>query len=119
MNDVEEFLSSNPSEIVSLILEDRVNAPNGLGKAFDASGLTKYILPLKKMPRAGGDWPSVKDMVADNHRLVVFTSNKSKEESEGIAYKWNFMVEYKCKEKYSPFFPSDYHRLVRRRTIGK
>lgn len=55
------------------------------------------MLPLKKMPRHGGDWPLVEDMVATNQRLIVFTSNISKEETEGIAYTWNFMVECKCK----------------------
>lgn len=50
------------------------------------------------MPRYGGDWPLVKDMVAANQRLIVFTSDESKEESEGIAYKGNFMIECKCKE---------------------
>ncbi|KAI7995414.1 PI-PLC X domain-containing protein [Camellia lanceoleosa] len=95
-NEVEAFLTSNSYEIVTLILEDRVDAEkNTLGKAFDASGLTKYLFPLSKMPLYGEDWPLVKDMVIANQRLVVFSSSKSKQESEGIAYQWNFMVEYK------------------------
>jgi hypothetical protein len=28
------------------------------------------------MPQDGQDWPRVKDMVAKNHRLIVFTSQK-------------------------------------------
>ncbi|KAF7139064.1 hypothetical protein RHSIM_Rhsim07G0253400 [Rhododendron simsii] len=95
LKEIEEFLSSNPFEILTLILEDCVMASNGLTKVFEAARLTKYLLPLKKMPRHGGDWPLVKDMVAANQRLIVFTSNQSKEESEGIAYKWNFIVECK------------------------
>ncbi|XP_058192228.1 PI-PLC X domain-containing protein At5g67130-like [Rhododendron vialii] len=93
--EVEEFLNSNPSEIVTLILEDQVETPNGLAKIFNVTGLAKYMLPLSKMPRYGGDWPRVKDMVAANQRLVVFSSSKAKEESEGIAYQGNFVVEYK------------------------
>ncbi|KAI7995945.1 PI-PLC X domain-containing protein [Camellia lanceoleosa] len=93
--EVEAFLTSNSYEIVTLILEDRVPAKNTLGKVFDASGLTKYLFPLSKMPLYGEDWPIVKDMVTANQRLVVFSSSKSKQESEGIAYQWNFMVEYK------------------------
>ncbi|CAM8882122.1 unnamed protein product [Rhodiola kirilowii] len=91
--EIEAFLSANPSEIVTLILEDYVTSPNGLTNVFKATGLMKYWFPLSKMPRHGGDWPLVKDMIAANHRLVVFTSKKSKEQSEGIAYQWNFMVE--------------------------
>ncbi|XLR05290.1 hypothetical protein S83_071488 [Arachis hypogaea] len=45
------------------------------------------------MPRNGGNWSLVSDMVAKNRRLIVFTSVKSKEQSEGIAYQWNYMVE--------------------------
>jgi len=91
--EIEAFLSSNPSEIVTIILEDYVNAPNGLTNVFNASGLLKYWFPVSKMPQNGQDWPLVSDMVASNQRLVVFTSIRSKQSSEGIAYQWNFMVE--------------------------
>jgi len=63
---------------------------------FNASGLLKYWFPVSKMPQNGQDWPLVSDMVASNQRLVVFTSIRSKQSSEGIAYQWNFMVENNC-----------------------
>ncbi|KAK2636024.1 hypothetical protein Ddye_030816 [Dipteronia dyeriana] len=91
--EIQEFLSANPSEIVTLMLEDYVQTPNGLTKVFNETGLMKYWFPVSKMPKNGEDWPLVKDMVANNQRLVVFTSIKSKQDSEGIAYQWNFMVE--------------------------
>ncbi|KAJ0038381.1 hypothetical protein Pint_23478 [Pistacia integerrima] len=91
--EIETFLSSNPSEIVTLILEDYVETPNGLTKVFNESGLMKYWFPVSNMPQNGQDWPLVQDMVASNQRLVVFTSKKSKQKSEGIAYQWNYMVE--------------------------
>ncbi|GAB4832422.1 hypothetical protein Ancab_006439 [Ancistrocladus abbreviatus] len=93
LKEIEAFLASNPSEIVTLILEDYVNAPKGLTKAFTEAGLMKYWFPLKEMPKDGQDWPLVSDMVAKNQRLLVFTSIRSKEETEGIAYQWNYMVE--------------------------
>ncbi|XP_011627815.2 PI-PLC X domain-containing protein At5g67130 [Amborella trichopoda] len=93
MQEIEAFLAANPSEIVTLILEDYVNAPNGLTKVFNESGLSKYWFPLSKMPKNGEDWPLVSDMVAANERLLVFTSKASKEQTEGIAYQWNYMVE--------------------------
>ncbi|KAM3271495.1 hypothetical protein ACQJBY_041974 [Aegilops geniculata] len=91
--EIEAFLSANPSEIVTLILEDYVNAPNGLTNVFNASGLQKYWFPVSKMPQNGQDWPLVSDMVTSNQRLLVFTSARSKQVTEGIAYQWNFMVE--------------------------
>ncbi|CAN1152369.1 PI-PLC X domain-containing protein At5g67130 [Linum perenne] len=93
LKEIEAFMTANPSEIITLILEDHVKAPNGLSKMFNSSGLNKFWFPVSKMPKGGRDWPLVKDMVADNQRLIVFTSDQSKQESEGIAYQWNFMVE--------------------------
>lgn len=98
-------MSANPSEIVTVILEDYVKAPNGLTKVFTDAGLMKYWFPLSSMPKNGQDWPLVSDMVAKNHRLLVFTSIRSKEQSEGIAYQWNYMVENQCKI----FFYTLYH----------
>ncbi|PSS28953.1 PI-PLC X domain-containing protein [Actinidia chinensis var. chinensis] len=91
--EIRAFLSENPSEIVTMIIEDHVKAPNGLTKVFDASGLRKYWFPMSQMPQNGRDWPLVRDMVAKNQRLIVFTSDESKQNSERIAYQWNYIVE--------------------------
>ncbi|KAK7309208.1 hypothetical protein RJT34_05748 [Clitoria ternatea] len=90
---IASFLSSNPSEIVTIIIEDYVTSPQGLTKVFKASGLDKYMFPVSSMPKNGEDWPTVDDMVQKNQRLLVFTSKQSKEASEGIAYQWTYMVE--------------------------
>ncbi|XP_050920436.1 PI-PLC X domain-containing protein At5g67130 [Lathyrus oleraceus] len=45
------------------------------------------------MPKKGDDWPTVTEMVQANHRLIVFTSDASKEAQEGIAYQWKHIVE--------------------------
>ncbi|XP_076906041.1 PI-PLC X domain-containing protein At5g67130-like [Bidens hawaiensis] len=96
LKEVEAFLSSNPKEIVTTILEDYVQAPNGLTNVFTQAGLKKFWFPVTGMPKDGQDWPLVRDMVANNQRLLVFGSVKSKEKSEGIAYQWNYMVENQC-----------------------
>ncbi|CAN1244089.1 PI-PLC X domain-containing protein At5g67130 [Linum perenne] len=93
LKEIEAFMSENPAEILTIILEDYVHAEKGLTKVFTDSGLMKYWFPISKMPKSGGDWPLVSDMVNNNQRLLVFTSVRSKEESEGIAYQWNYMVE--------------------------
>ncbi|KAL2937364.1 hypothetical protein RDABS01_020813, partial [Bienertia sinuspersici] len=93
LREIESFLSSNPTEIVTLILEDYVKAPKGLTKVFTNAGLMKYWFPTSRMPTQGQDWPLVSDMVAKNQRLLVFTSMRSKQQSEGIAYQWDYMVE--------------------------
>lgn len=93
LKEVEAFLTQNPSEIVTIIIEDYVRTPKGLTRVFTDAGLDKYWYPVAKMPRKGEDWPTVNSMVKDNHRLLVFTSDSSKEAAEGIAYQWKYMVE--------------------------
>lgn len=93
LKEVEAFLTENPSEIVTIIIEDYVHAPKGLTRLFTDAGLLKYWFPVSQMPANGGDWPTVTDMIARNYRLLVFTSVASKEADEGIAYQWRYMVE--------------------------
>ncbi|KAL6227378.1 hypothetical protein ACLB2K_001336 [Fragaria x ananassa] len=93
MMEVEAFLSENPAEIVTIIIEDYVHTTKGLTALFAKAGLDKYWFPVSKMPRKGDDWPTVTEMVQDNHRLIVFTSDATKEAQEGVAYQWKYMVE--------------------------
>ncbi|XP_028767651.1 PI-PLC X domain-containing protein At5g67130 [Neltuma alba] len=93
LKEIGAFLEANPSEIVTIMIEDYVTSPKGLTKVFDAAGLRKYWFPVSRMPKNGEDWPTVDDMIQKNQRLVVFTSKASKEASEGIAYEWRYLVE--------------------------
>ncbi|KAL5705693.1 hypothetical protein ACHQM5_023960 [Ranunculus cassubicifolius] len=93
LKEIQVFLEANPSEIITIIIEDYVTSPQGLTKVFNAAGLRKYWFPVARMPKNGGDWPTVDDMVQKNQRLVVFTSKQAKEASEGIAYEWGHIVE--------------------------
>ncbi|CAK9159452.1 unnamed protein product [Ilex paraguariensis] len=93
LKEVEAFLSENPSEIITIIIEDYVHSPKGLTNMFTNAGLDKYWFPVSKMPKKGEDWPTIANMIRENHRLLVFTSDSSKEADEGIAYQWRYMVE--------------------------
>ncbi|KAJ1399068.1 PLC-like phosphodiesterase, TIM beta/alpha-barrel domain superfamily [Sesbania bispinosa] len=93
LKEIQVFLEANPSEIVTIIIEDYVTSPKGLTKVFDAAGLRKYWFPVSRMPKNGGNWPTIDDMIQKNQRLVVFTSKAAKEASEGIAYEWRYLVE--------------------------
>ncbi|GLT60437.1 hypothetical protein SLA2020_332030 [Shorea laevis] len=93
LKEIQAFLEANPLEIVTIIIEDYVTSPSGLTKVFDAAGLKKFWFPVSQMPKNGGNWPIVDDMVQRNQRLLVFTSKSHKEASEGIAYQWRYMVE--------------------------
>ncbi|CAI8609285.1 unnamed protein product [Vicia faba] len=93
LKEVEAFLTQNPTELVTIIIEDYVHTPKGLTNLFTSAGLDKYWFPVSKMPKKGDDWPTVTEMVQMNHRLIVFTSDASKEAQEGIAYQWKHLVE--------------------------
>lgn len=97
LKEFQAFLQANPSEIVTIIIEDYVTSPKGLTNVFAAAGLGKFWFPVSRMPKNGGDWPTVSDMIQKNQRLLVFTSKAAKEASEGIAYVWTYMVENQCK----------------------
>ncbi|KAL5987693.1 hypothetical protein ACLOJK_035443 [Asimina triloba] len=107
LKEVETFLTENPLEIVTIIIEDYVHSPKGLTKLFTNAGLLKYWYPVSKMPTKGGDWPTVTDMVAKNYRLLVFTSDASKEADEGIAYQWKYLLENEHE-----YFPSGFYGLL-------
>ena len=96
LREVERFLSRNRAEVVTIFVEDYVESPMGLTRVLNASGLARYLLPVWRMPKAGGDWPLLSDMVRDGHRLLVFTSKAAKEAAEGIAYEWRYVVENQC-----------------------
>ncbi|KAE8693323.1 PI-PLC X domain-containing protein [Hibiscus syriacus] len=73
LREVEAFLSRNPSEI------------------------------CQRCQKKGEDWPTVNVMVQANHRLLVFTSVVSKEEEEGIAYQWKYIIE----NEVNDYMPGD------------
>ncbi|KAF0895579.1 hypothetical protein E2562_013894 [Oryza meyeriana var. granulata] len=92
LKEIQAFLEANPSEVITVFMEDYA-APGSLGKVLGGSGLSKYLFPSAKMPRDGGDWPLLEDMIAQNHRLLVFTSKQGKEASDGMAYEWDYVLE--------------------------
>ncbi|XP_018467841.1 PI-PLC X domain-containing protein At5g67130 isoform X1 [Raphanus sativus] len=93
LREIQVFLENNKDEVVTIIIEDYVKSPKGLTKVFDTAGLRKFMFPVSRMPKNGGDWPTLDDMIRQNQRLLVFTSDRSKEATEGIAYQWTYMVE--------------------------
>jgi len=104
LREINTFLTRHRTEIVTVFIKDRVTSPNGVNKVFNKAGLRKFWFPVYKMPKNGSDWLTVKKMLRMNHRLIVFTSNATKEASERIAYEWNYVVENKCEFLLFMFF---------------
>lgn len=114
LKEIQVFLTANPSEIITIFIEDYVTSPQGLTKVFNAAGLRKFWFPVSRMPKNGGNWPLIDDMISNNQRLLVFTSKSSKEASEGIAYEWRYVVENQCKPcllSTNKFYVKSYIRM--------
>lgn len=97
---------------MTLILEDYVKSPNGLGRVFDASGLRNFMFPVTSMPKNGEDWPTIDEMITKNQRMLVFTSNPQKEATEGFAFLWKYMVENQCESISIQFFLETLYFLI-------
>jgi hypothetical protein len=96
LTDMRTFLDANPSEIITIFIEDYVKAPSGISKVMLASGIQKYMFPIARLPKNGEDWPIVDDMIKNNQRFIAFTSKAAKQASEGIPYTWKYVVENQC-----------------------
>ncbi|XP_019186640.1 PREDICTED: PI-PLC X domain-containing protein At5g67130-like [Ipomoea nil] len=95
LSEIKLFLQTNPSEIVTIMIEDYVAKPNGITNVFRAAGLGPFWFPVSLMPKSGEEWLNVDEMIETNKRLVVFGSKSTKESLEGIAYKWRYFIENK------------------------
>ncbi|CAA3028375.1 PI-PLC X domain-containing At5g67130 [Olea europaea subsp. europaea] len=93
LKEVEAFMTKNPSDIVTIIIEDYVHTPKGLTRVYSDAGVDKYWYPVEKMPKKDENCPTINDMVQNNHRLLVFNFDSLKEAGEGIAYQLRYMVD--------------------------
>jgi hypothetical protein len=67
LHTVEQFLGNNPNDVLTLLVRSRVPAAT-LVPAFDAARLTA----LAHAQLRSRTWPTLREMIAAGHRLVVF-----------------------------------------------
>ena len=95
--ELREFLEREPYEIVSIIFESYVSAADTQA-AFAAAGLLPYV----HAQGVADPWPTLRDMIAADRRLVVFT------DSGGGTYPWYHHVwNYAFETHYSFATPAD------------
>jgi hypothetical protein len=87
LGEVRQFMDSHPCEVITLIFESRVRAAD-VAAAFQAAGLMPYLFTHA----LGQPYPTLKEMVQSNQRLVVFTDR------EGGAYPWYHAMWDYCVE---------------------
>jgi hypothetical protein len=72
LKSIHDFLVTHPSEVVVVVNQDYVT-PADFVKAIGDAGLTPYAFT----PPDDGDWPTLRQMIDDDHRLVLLAENKA------------------------------------------
>lgn len=73
LRDLRLFLECHPTEVVSIILESYV--PEGaIASAFEESGLLRLVHPQA----TDAPWPTLRELIAADERVVVFTADASR-----------------------------------------
>ena len=94
LGDIHDFLVTHPSEVVVVVNQDYVR-PADFVKAIGDAGLARYAFT----PPADGDWPTLREMIEADQRLVVLAENHA-----GAA-PW-YQLAYKRLTEETPFnFP--------------
>lgn len=75
--EVKQFMAKNPSEVVTLILEDHTNSLDQIAQEFVASGLDAYV----HTQDSSKEWPTLGHMVESGKRIVVLVHG-----DESLAY---------------------------------
>ena len=66
-----DWLTRNPTEVVTLIIQDDDVPASEIIGAFEAAGLSDRV--LTPPADADGAWPTLRQLISSNHRLVAFT----------------------------------------------
>jgi hypothetical protein len=70
LGEIKSFLDQNRNEVIVILIEDYITSAD-TAKAFAESGLNRYVYSH----RPGTRWPALRQMIKDNHRVVVFVEN--------------------------------------------
>lgn len=69
LEEFKDFLKNNRHDVIVLVIEDNISTQDTL-KAFEDAGLTKYAYEYN-----GGAWPTMRELVRKNKRLIVMGEN--------------------------------------------
>ena len=77
LSDMHEFLVANPGEVLVVVIQDESVDAADIERCFEESGLIDFVYKGK-----AGPWPTLREMVETDERVVVMTENLR----EGIAW---------------------------------
>lgn len=88
LNLLKSALDKDKSRILTIFLDFNVNA-NELNGVFEQAGLLPYM--YHHDPQVG--WPSLRNMVQDQKRLVVFSMQEHRISPHWLHFVWDYAVE--------------------------
>ncbi len=97
LGDIRAFLDCHPDEVMTIIFESYV-PESAIADAFEASGLIRYV----HAQDAAQPWPTLREMIASNERMVVFTADTAR------TLPWHmYSYDYAWENPYAAATPSD------------
>jgi hypothetical protein len=73
LEQMREFLVANPNEVLLVVIQDEGVMPQDIEKCFQESRLIDFVY---RGP-AGPEWPTLREMVASDQRVVVMCENNA------------------------------------------
>lgn len=100
---INDYLNQRPDRVFNLFLDFSTNVFE-LADLFHDEGLINrlYILQQKD------EWPTIKKMVDENRRLVIFSMQEHRNSPEWLHYIWNHAVEPYFSIIEAPIFKSEF-----------
>jgi hypothetical protein len=102
LEQIREFLVVNPCEVLIIVIQDEGVPPQDLEKCFAESGLVDFVY----LGPAARPWPTLREMVASDQRVVVMTENDTSNSVSWIhpayeviqetPYSFHDKVEFSC-----------------------
>ncbi|HZL12120.1 MAG TPA: LamG-like jellyroll fold domain-containing protein [Prolixibacteraceae bacterium] len=88
MLEIKNYLENNPEKIFTLFLDFGTNV-NELNEIFQDAEISQYLYTYD----AKEGWPTLKSMLEQNRRLVVFSMQEHRNSPQWLHYIWNHAVE--------------------------
>lgn len=101
--EIKNYLDQKPDKIFNLFLDFSTNV-NELNDIFQEVGIDHYLYTFD--PHEG--WPTIKNMIEKNRRLVVFAMQDHRNSPEWLLYVWDHAVEPYFSIWEAPVFKSEF-----------
>ncbi|MEG5237041.1 glycosyl hydrolase family 18 protein [Microcoleus sp. AT9b-C3] len=103
LNEIVDFLNQNPSEIVTIFLEDYTTkenleqelekVPNINNLLFDPDYDDPNTILINENIESAKQWPLISEMVKENKRLLIFSGREDNGTLSGVAYDRKYIIQ--------------------------